>query len=65
MTLHKKRAGLTWVEWIRREKLAARGRGITQVEKVMFMHAVNHLVCRFNCTVIPGGSLGHSLEGKI
>lgn len=62
---NEKKEGLTWVEWIRRENLAVTGGGITQVEKVMFICTVNHLMCQFNCTGRPVGILRHSLEGKI
>lgn len=57
--------GLTWAEWIRPVIPAVKGGSITQVEKVMFICSVNHLLCQFDCTGRPVGILKHSLEGRI
>lgn len=56
--------GLTWVEWITLEILAVIYRSITQVEKVVFICSMNHLICQFNCTGRLVGTLRHSLRAR-
>lgn len=52
------------MEWITLEILAIIYRSITQEEKVMFICSMNHLMCRFNCTGRPVGTLRHSLRAR-
>lgn len=56
--------GLTWVEWITPGILAVIFCRITEVEKVMFICSMNHLVCLFNCTGRSVGILRYSLRAR-
>jgi len=53
-----------WVEWIPLKILAIEYRSVTQVEKVMFMCSIHHMMCFFNCIGRTVGILRYSLRAR-